>query len=428
VIKERGIRVKTGRLVALAVFPIIFGLASLPVSSSSAFAPSFLDTVSVCPDSTWRADGEVFSIGICISSGLTGIANYSFTVTFDSSVIEIMNAEEGPLPKSFPGDTFFWWYNSGVKSDSIRVTGSIGGTLNGPGEMVTLTFKAKSHGVVNTTDVVMAHSDLRNSSDQAINHETRDGLVTITPIQVVAVCPHSTWKAEGEVFSIGICLSAGLKGVMGYNIAVTFDSSVIEIMNVEEGSLPQSSSDTTFFWWYDTGVKTDSVRVNGAVLGATMDGPGELFTLTFKAKTLGAVSSTDIVIACSELRDNWNEAVEHETRDGVVQIYPATGIEAPLKETGGLVCYPNPFNPATTLVFSPPESPVPGGKTDVSIRVYAADGRLVRNLFSGPVGPEGRRFLWDGKNGGGEQVASGVYFAVAETDGRRLRTKVVLVR
>jgi hypothetical protein len=294
--------------------------------------------------------------------------------------------------------------------------------------MVTLTFKAKSYGVVKTTDVVIAHSDLRNSSNEAIDHETRDGLVTITPIQVVAVCPDSTWKSEGEVFPIGICISAGLKGVMGYNVAVTFDSSVIQIMNVEEGPLPQSSSDRTFFWWYDAGVKTDSVQVNGAVLGATMDGPGELFTLTFKAKTPGPVSSTDVVVAFSELRDDWNEPIDHETRDGFVQIYPATGIEAPPREAGGLVCYPNPFNPATTLVFSPPEPRAPGGRAEVSVRVYTAEGRLVRNLFNGPVGPEGRRFVWDGKDGGGEQAASGVYFAVAETDGRRWRTKIVLVR
>jgi hypothetical protein len=427
VIKERGIRVKTGRLVLFAMFPIIFGLASLPVSNSSAFAPSFLDTVSVCPGSIWRADGEVFSVGICITAGLTGIANYSFAVTFDSSVIEIMNAEEGPLPESFPGSTLFWWYDAGVKSDSVRVAGSIGGTLNGPGEMVTLTFKAKSHGVVKTTDVVIAQSDLRNSSNQAINHETRDGLVTITPIQVVAVCPDSTSVSEGEVFSLALCFSAGLADVMGYNMAVTFDSSVIEIMAVEEGPLP-STAGNTFFWWYNAGAKTDSLYFNGAVLGETMDGPGEVVTLTFKAKIESVITSTDVVIAYSELRDQWNDPIDHETRDGFVQIYPVTGIEAPLRETGGLECYPNPFNPATTLVFSPPEPRAPGGRIDVSVRVYTAEGRLVRNLFKGAVGPEGRRFVWDGKDGGGEQVASGVYFAIAETDDRRWRTKVVLVR
>jgi len=421
--------VKTGRLVFFAVIPIVLGLVSLPVSNSWALAPSSSDTVSVCPGSTWTADGEVFSIGICISAGVTGVVGYNFTVTFDSSVIEIMNAEEGPLPQSYPGNTFFFWYNAGVKTNLVRVSGVVlGGTLDGPGEMVTLTFKAKTHGVVRTTDVVIARSDLRNTLNQPIGHETRDGFVSVEPVVVVAVCPDSTWRAEGDVFSIGICLSAGVKGVMGYNIAVTFDSAVTEIMNVEEGPLPQTASDRTFFWWYNAGVKTDFVQVNGAILGAAVDGPGELFTLTFKAKTHGVVSTTDVVIAYSELRDEWNEPIDHETRDGWVQVDPTTGIETPRNETGGLVCYPNPFNPSVTLVFSPPERQVPAGKADVSVRVYTMEGRLVRELFDGPIGPGGGRFVWDGKDGAGENVASGVYFAVAETDGRTFRTKLVLVR
>jgi hypothetical protein len=428
VIKERGIRVKTGRLVVLAVIPIIFGLASLPVSNSSALAPWFSDTVSVCPDSTWSADGEVLTIGICISSGMTGVVRYTFSVTFDSSVIEILNAEEGPLPASYPGDSYFYWYDAGMPTDSIRVSGVVvGGAVNGPGELVTLTFKSKSHSMVATTDVVVADSELRNSLNELIGHETRNGVVTVEPIQVVAVCPDSTSVSEGEVFAIGLCFSAGMADVMGYNMAVTFDSSVIEIMNVEEGLLPPTAG-SSFFWWYDAGVKTDSVCFNGAVLGETMDGPGGVAILTFKAKTNSVLRSTDVVIAYSELRDEWNEPVDHEARHGFVRIEPPTGVGPPAKAAGGLSCYPNPFNPTVTLVFSPPEPLAPEGRTDVTIRVFTAEGRLVRTLFDGPVGPGGGKFVWDGKDRGGRTVASGVYFVVADTGSRTYRTKIVMVR
>jgi hypothetical protein len=424
-----GTRVRTGRLVFLAVIAIVVGLVPLAVSGSSAFVPSSSDTVSVCPDSTWSADGDVFSVGVCISAGMTGVMLYNISVTFDSSVIEIMNAEEGPLPQSVPGGSYFYWENPGTKSDSVRVYGIVlEGAMNGPGELATFTFKAKSHGVVRTTDIAIAYSELRDTSNQPILHEIRNGFVTVDPIMVISVCPDSTWKTGGDVFPIGVCISPGLRGVMGYNIAVAFDSSVVEIMNAEEGPLPPSAGET-FFWWYDAGVKTDFVHVNGAVLGETMDGPGELFTLTFKARNGAVVRTTDVVITYSVLRDEFNEPVLHETKDGWVRIEPSpTGIETPPRAVGRLVCYPNPFNPTVTLDFFPPALRGPDDTNDVTIRVYSPDGRLVRNLFKGRVDPAGGKFTWDGKDGEGENVASGVYFAVAETDGGKLRAKLVLVR
>jgi len=74
-------------------------------------------------------------------------------------------------------------------------------------------------------------------------------------------------------------------------------------------------------------VKSDYVHVNGAVLGATIDGPGELFTLTFKAKTHGVVRTTDVVIVYSVLRDGANRPIDHETRDGFVAVEPTVRVE-----------------------------------------------------------------------------------------------------
>jgi hypothetical protein len=244
----------------------------------------------------------------------------------------------------------------------------------------------------------------------------------------LSVCPDYTWQPEGAIFGVGICVPAGITNLMGYDVAVAFDSSVIEILGVFEGPLPQAASDTTFFWWFNSGVRSDHVHVNGAVLGATMDGPGVLFTLMFKARH-SVASTTNVCITYSELRDGINDPIAHERKCGLVEIgMGPTGIEPP--NVGGfrLECFPNPFNPSITLVLSPPES---GGKfagASVSIDVYSADGRLVRSLFNGFVNPGERRFVWDGGNESGEEVSSGVYFAVAKTEAGTVRTKLVLVR
>ena len=79
------------------------------------------------------------------------------------------------------------------------------------------------------------------------------------------------------------------------------------------------------------------------------------------------------------------------------------------KETALFANYPNPFNPETWIPYQL------AAPAEVSVAIYAADGKLVRTLALGhqPVGiyePRNRAAYWDGRNALGEPVASGVYF------------------
>jgi hypothetical protein len=243
----------------------------------------------------------------------------------------------------------------------------------------------------------------------------------------LSLCPDSTWKSENEIFDVAVCIPAGITNLMGYDVAVTFDSSVIEILNVKEGPLPKSAP-STFFQWLNPEGPADSVHVNGALFGHTVDGPGDLFTLTFKGLHDDAVTTTNICIAYSALRDGANHDIGHERKCGFVEISAPTGVGSPRSEAFGLECFPNPFNPAITLVLSLPERGRSSCAAVVSLGVYAPDGRLVRSLFDGNAGPGEKRFVWDGRNENGEEVSSGVYFAAANTEAGTLKTKLVLVR
>jgi hypothetical protein len=64
---------------------------------------------------------------------------------------------------------------------------------------------------------------------------------------------------------------------------------------------------------------------------------------------------------------------------------------------------PNPFNPSTSLRF---ELASAGPAT---LAVYDARGRLVRTLWSGFLGAGPHALPWDGRDGRGARVASGVY-------------------
>ena len=103
-----------------------------------------------------------------------------------------------------------------------------------------------------------------------------------------------------------------------------------------------------------------------------------------------------------------------------------TNEEAIPTETVLLSNYPNPFNPETWIPYQLAEP------ADVSISIYAADGKLVRRLDLGHqlVGiyeSRSRAAHWDGRNAQGEPVASGVYFYTL-TAGDFTATRKMLIR
>ena len=97
------------------------------------------------------------------------------------------------------------------------------------------------------------------------------------------------------------------------------------------------------------------------------------------------------------------------------------------KKTGLLPNYPNPFNPETWIPYQLAEP------ADVTLTIYAADGRLIRTLSFGhqPAGiyqSKSRAAYWDGRNALGEFVASGVYFYTLKVSGEFTATRKMLIR
>jgi hypothetical protein len=84
--------------------------------------------------------------------------------------------------------------------------------------------------------------------------------------------------------------------------------------------------------------------------------------------------------------------------------------------------YPNPFNPVTTIRFAVPE------KGLVTLRVYDVSGRLVRTVISKDMPAGNHKVEWNGKNNGGESVASGVYFYRVSAGRHTATRKMVLLR
>jgi hypothetical protein len=65
--------------------------------------------------------------------------------------------------------------------------------------------------------------------------------------------------------------------------------------------------------------------------------------------------------------------------------------------------YPNPFNPSTVISFQLPVN------SRVELVIYAITGRLIRTLVAGEKPAGYHKIAWDGTDGSGVRVSSGVY-------------------
>ena len=95
------------------------------------------------------------------------------------------------------------------------------------------------------------------------------------------------------------------------------------------------------------------------------------------------------------------------------------------QQTTLLPNYPNPFNPETWIPYQLAEA------AEVTVTVYAADGRVVRRFAighrqAGYYTDKARAAYWDGRNAAGEPVASGVYFYVFRAGNFHTTRKMLL--
>jgi hypothetical protein len=115
------------------------------------------------------------------------------------------------------------------------------------------------------------------------------------------------------------------------------------------------------------------------------------------------------------------------SRTGIdITIVPSSGVEAvkkPLPKKFALAePLPNPFNPTVTLCYDVPAS------ARISISIYDISGHLVRKLVDGMRYPGSHQAVWDGRNGLGLSVASGLYLCRMQAGGFVKDRKMLMLK
>lgn len=86
-------------------------------------------------------------------------------------------------------------------------------------------------------------------------------------------------------------------------------------------------------------------------------------------------------------------------------------------------CFPNPFNPLTTIKFSL------ANPAQVRMTVYDLKGRLVKTLIDGQATEAGfHEVQWAGRNEQNQVVAGGVYLCRLTADNQTFHQRMTLIK
>ena len=432
--------------------------------------------------------GELFTLPLTITAG-KNVAGYQATVRFDRTALKHVQSANGDY---LPDGAFF--IPPVVDGNSITLAASsLAGESNGDGTLATITFEvvAVKDSTLTLSDVLLTNN--AGQSSQPLVEATQitesppltNGIgLTLPPdfISEVASAPNSTYfivKAKYPMLTgisernilYGSCIITlhipdGMQGFV-FPIKTGQDASVDFLLSVGINLIPLGG---TFLDALDLFSKIDDsqnrvlkielhtdarhreppdTEMECIVLlkhpvNERPDGIDITIEQQYRDTDRG---STRIDKVSEPKRWNFDDGWAAPTAQVTVFDYPAFQLlpaevqqylllhfpefgttESGLipKETALLANYPNPFNPETWIPY---QLATPA---DVSIAIYAADGKLVRTLALGhqPVGiyeSRSRAAYWDGRNTFGEPVASGVYFYTL-TAGEFTATRKMLIR
>jgi len=219
--------------------------------------------------------------------------------------------------------------------------------------------------------------------------------------------------ASGGVVRAHVMLEGNRQSVKGLHAALSYNPAALEYVGVTQGSLVVGQTSPVFF---EKMGGTGKVQVDLAAMlsTSTLRGSGEVAVVEFRV--IGSGSTTPVLFA-ADLRDKANRALGKRIEPRQDDTLVSDG--ATVAVTFG--AYPNPFKGTTEIAFSVPVA------SEVSLKVYDVNGRLVRSLVEGSLAAGSHRVVWDGRTGAGSQTAPGVYLAVVKIGDRETASKMFLL-
>jgi FlgD Ig-like domain len=201
-------------------------------------------------------------------------------------------------------------------------------------------------------------------------------------------------------------LLSGSGRLQALSIALRWDASVAEPLNVSAGELVSSAGGVVF--------SPGPGRADAALLGAGagMTGEGAVASVRFRAVAAGA---PNVSIARATGRSSSN-------KDVAVTLKNPVAVASLVSVTELFPVIPNPTRGSAMVQYALAKR----GPVDLS--VFSVDGRHVKTLAGG-VHEAGRFSVsWDGADEHGSPMKSGMYFVRYEAAGQHLSRVLTVIR
>jgi len=195
---------------------------------------------------------------------------------------------------------------------------------------------------------------------------------------------------KDDEFYLPIAIKSKNK-IISFDLDISYDQQVLEFLRIEKTDLTEN-----FQLAYNETMK--GRLLIGAFSWKEINKEGTLIHIIFKVKDT-TENQTDIVVNKFQIN---NSQIYQMT----VKLICENQIQLPEK-FHLIQNYPNPFNNLTIIPFAVAKS------GHVRIVIYNTIGKRVRTLIDQTFLPGRYRFSWDGTDGFGNQVASGVYICKA---------------
>ncbi|MYB66843.1 T9SS type A sorting domain-containing protein [Candidatus Poribacteria bacterium] len=307
----------------------------------------------------------------------TDFAGWFSDIVFDPAALEAIEVKEGEFLKEGNTETYFLKGTIDNTVGEIKNVGSIRlkrGGVNGTGTLLSVTFTAKTAG---DTHIRFVNHHAGTSNLQIIRLNSSACVITV----------------EERVF-------------LTWDVNQDGQVNILDLMHVSQ-FLGKDASFSP-----ESDVDSDGIiGILDLIVIAQHIGDTDGSAPSLNANRDVRIETTEPVPAMIQ---SWiSQAMLQNDgstvyREGIANLQKLLTSLIP-KKTMLLHNYPNPFNPETWIPYQLSEA------ADVSVTIYAANGRIVRTLVighqeAGEYKSQSRAAYWDGTNSSGEPVASGIYF------------------
>lgn len=268
--------------------------------------------------------GDTFTLTVDIGQ-VENLYGFQFDLGYSNSILRFVKVEEGSFLASGGVPTHCVDVESTpgmIKNIACVRQGDVGGA-SGSGDLIRITFEAISAG---NSPISFYNVQLSDPAASAIRFKSSDSTVTVEaaiPGGTVLLVAEKTVKV-GDVFTVPIDVS-DVNDLFGFQFDLSYDSSVLEFVSIEEGSFLNRGGTVATFC-IDAEVTPGLIRNAACVVqeptAGGASGSGTLMLVTFKALKKGA---TSLVLSNALLSDSNSDPISFTANDGKVTVTDGTG-------------------------------------------------------------------------------------------------------